>query len=87
MGQTNAVTVSALKTSLEEYLNASVEIPDAEPSEEYPDWYAQDGVGIIPWQNGSKCMRNGSKWISHQDNNIWEPGAVGVYDNIWAMVE
>lgn len=54
--------------------------PDAE---EWPAWYAWDGVGAIPWQNGSQCTHNGTRYISRVDNNHWEPGAPGVYDNIW----
>ncbi len=41
--------------------------------DEYPDWqpgsYAKD----------AKCFHNGKRWISNVDNNIWEPGATGVY--------
>lgn len=54
--------------------------PDAE---EWPAWYAWGGVGAIPWQNGSQCTHNGTRYISRVDNNHWEPGAPGVYDNIW----
>ena len=57
-------------------------VPD-EPVDEYPEWYAWDGVGPIPWQLDSKCTHNGMKYISMVANNIWEPGAVGVHDNIW----
>ena len=59
--------------------------PAPEP-EEWPAWYAWDGVGRVPWQTGSKCTHNGVKYISHVDNNVWEPGAAGVYDNIWEAV-
>lgn len=85
--EANAAGVSALKASLEDYLKTSVEIPEPEPAEEYPEWYAWNGVGAIPWQNGSTCTYNGSKWISHVDNNIWEPGATGVFETIWEMVK
>ena len=54
--------------------------PDAE---EWPAWYAWDGVEAIPWQNGSRCTHNGTRYISRVNNNHWEPGAPGVYDNIW----
>lgn len=60
--------------------------PAPEP-EEWPEWYAWDGVGRSPWQDGSKCTHNGMKYISHVNDNIWEPGATGVYDNIWEAVE
>lgn len=42
------------------------------------------------WQSGSlygegaKVTHNGRRWISGVDNNHWEPGAIGVGDNIWA---
>ena len=85
--EANALGVSTLKTSLEEHLKTAVEIPEPEPAEEYPQWYLWNGVGAIPWQNGSTCTHNGSKWISHVDNNIWEPGATGVYETIWEMVK
>lgn len=56
--------------------------PTPEP-EEWPEWYRWLGIGPNPWQNGSKCTHNGKKWVSQVDNNIWEPGSRGVYDNIW----
>lgn len=59
---------------------------DPEPTPEpegWPEWYAWNGVGRIPWQNGSKCTHNGVKYISRVNDNIWGPGAAGVYDNIW----
>jgi hypothetical protein len=30
-----------------------------------------------------QVTHNGKTWISMVDNNVWEPGAAGVYDNIW----
>lgn len=56
--------------------------PTPEP-EEWPEWYRWLGIGPNPWKNGSKCTHNGKKWVSQVDNNIWEPGRRGVYDNIW----
>ena len=56
-----------------------------EEKEEYPKWYKWDGIGVIPWQNGSKCTHNGKNYVSQVNNNIWEPGAPGVYDNIWKV--
>lgn len=41
--------------------------------DEYPDW--QPGS----YAKGAKCSHNGKRWISNVDNNIWEPGATGVY--------
>ena len=60
--------------------------PAPEP-EEWPEWYQWNGIGKCPWQDGSKCTHNGVKYISHVNDNIWEPGATGVYDNIWEAVE
>lgn len=31
------------------------------------------------YAKGTKRKRFGKKWISNVDNNIWEPGAAGVY--------
>ena len=58
-----------------------------EEPEEYPEWVKWDGIGLIPYQTGSKVTHNGVKYISGVENNIWEPGALGVYDNIWKKVE
>ena len=63
--------------------------PEESPKEpeEYPEWQKWNGIGLIPYQTGSKVTRNGVKYISGVDNNIWEPGAPGVYENIWKTVE
>ena len=58
-----------------------------EEPEEYPEWQKWNGIGLIPYQTGSKVTRNGVKYISQVDNNFWEPGAPGVYENIWKKVE
>ena len=31
------------------------------------------------YAKGAKRTHNGKKWISNVDNNIWQPGATGVY--------
>ena len=62
-------------------------LPDEPVVEEYPEWIPWDGIGESVWQLGSKCTHNGIKYISMVANNIWEPGAVGVYDNIWKPEE
>lgn len=75
--------------ALEERVAALEAGEDPEPApdpEEWPEWYAWNGIGKCPWQNGSKCTRSGVKYISHVDNNIWEPGAAGVHENIWEAV-
>ena len=58
-----------------------------EEPEEYPEWQKWNGIGLIPYQTGSKVTRNGVKYISQVDNNFWEPGAPGVHENIWKVVE
>jgi hypothetical protein len=46
--------------------------------------------GEIPaWVTGQSYAKDaqvthgGKTWISMVDNNVWEPGADGVFDNIW----
>ena len=58
-----------------------------EEPEEYPVWQKWNGIGLIQYQTGSKVTHNGVKYISQVDNNFWEPGAPGVYENIWKVVE
>lgn len=66
---------------------AKLEAGEEPEPEEWPEWYKWDGVGPIPWQNGSKCTHNGVRYISRVDNNVWEPGGEGVHENIWEAVE
>lgn len=66
---------------------AKLEAGEEPEPEEWPEWYQWDGVGPIPWQNGSKCTHNGVRYISRVDNNVWEPGGEGVHENIWEAVE
>ena len=48
--------------------------------------------GEIPaWVQGSyakevRVTHKSKVWLSMVDNNVWEPGAAGVYDNIWREV-
>lgn len=58
-----------------------------EETEEYPSWEKWNGIDVIPYQTDSKVTHNGVKYISMVDNNFWEPGAPGVYENIWKQVE
>ena len=58
--------------------------PDAAPSlwariaepEEWPEWIqpisAETAYGI-----GDKVSHNGLHWVSHVDDNVWEPGIYG----------
>ena len=49
-------------------------------------WEPYNGIPPIKWQKGSKCTHNGKKWESMVDNNVWEPGAFGVGEEIWREV-
>ena len=44
---------------------------------EVPDWSPGS------WAKDVKVKHNGKTWLSMVPNNTWEPGAAGVYDNIW----
>ena len=35
------------------------------------------------WDKGIKVRHKGKLWVSGVENNTWEPGSPGVYDNIW----
>ena len=35
------------------------------------------------YDSGVQVTHNGKTWLSMVDNNVWEPGADGVFDNIW----
>lgn len=63
-------------------------VPDPEPpiTEEYPAWEPYNGIPPVPYQIGSKVTHNGKKWESMVPNNVWEPGAFGVDQNIWKEV-
>ena len=74
--------IAAIKKAVEG-VGEDVEQPEEPIEEEWPEWYAWDGVTLNPWQKDSKCTHNGARYISRVDNNIWEPGATGVYDYIW----
>lgn len=74
--------IAAIKKAVEEN-GATVETPEEPVEEEWPEWYPWDGVSLNPWQSGSKCTHSGVKYISRVNNNVWEPGATGVYDYIW----
>ena len=38
------------------------------------------------YAKGVEVTHNGKTWISMVDNNVWEPGAAGVYKSIWKEV-
>lgn len=78
----NSGSIAALVEAVE-VLGGTVTQPDPTDPEEWPEWYKWNGVGNCPWQDGSKCTHNGKRYISRVADNIWEPGGLGVYDNIW----
>ena len=47
---------------------------------ETPDWTPGS------WAKAIKVKHKGKTWLSMVDNNVWEPGAAGVYENIWKEV-
>ena len=47
---------------------------------EIPDWSPGS------WAKDIKVRHKGRLWLSMVENNTWEPGAPGVYDNIWKEV-
>lgn len=48
--------------------------------------YVQAWVTGQSYAKDVQVMHGGKTWISMVDNNVWEPGAAGVYDNIWKEV-
>lgn len=52
----------------------------------------EPGSGPEAWVQGQsyakdvEVIHNGGVWLSGVDNNVWEPGAPGVYDNVWKRV-
>lgn len=77
--------VKAIKETVE---SSGTVVPDPEPpiTEEYPAWEPYNGIPPVPYQVGSKVTHNGKKWESMVPNNVWEPGAFGVDQNIWKEV-
>lgn len=73
-------SISALRTAIE---SIGGEVQEPGETEEWPEWYPWDGVGKSPWQKFSKCTHNGKRWVSQVNDNIWEPGGLGVHETIW----
>ncbi|MED9882334.1 MAG: hypothetical protein UFD80_06685 [Blautia sp.] len=80
-----SATVQKIKETVE---SGGTVVPDPEPpvTEEYPAWEPYNGIPPVPYQVGSKVTHNGKKWESMVPNNVWEPGAFGVDQNIWKEV-
>ena len=55
-------------------LFAQVLIPDENV---VPEWKQPDSTN--PYMKGDKVTHNGKTWTSTVDNNVWEPGTVGVW--------
>lgn len=82
---TLSATVQKIKETVE---SGGTVVPDPESpiTEEYPAWEPYNGIPPVPYQVGSKVTHNGKKWESMVPNNVWEPGAFGVDQNIWKEV-
>lgn len=80
-----SATVQKIKETVED---GGTVVPDPEPpiTEEYPVWEPYNGIPPVPYQVGSKVTHDGKKWESMVPNNVWEPGAFGVDQNIWKEV-
>lgn len=79
-------TVQKIKETVESG-GTVVPEPELQPQDEYPAWEPYNGIPPVKWQTGSKCTHSGKKWESMVDNNVWEPGAFGVDENIWREVK
>lgn len=51
------------------------------PDEPIPEWVSGTSHDL-----GARVTHGGKTWESMVPNNVWEPGAEGVYDNIWREV-
>ena len=80
-----SATVQKIKETVE---SGGTVVPEPEPpiTEEYPAWEPYNGIPPVPYQVGSKVTHNGKRWESMVPNNVWEPGAFGVDQNIWKEV-
>ena len=58
-------------------LFAKVLIPDVDV---IPEWEQPDSTN--PYMKGDKVTHNGSTWVSTVDNNVWEPGVAGVWEEV-----
>ena len=77
-----ALEIKALKEAKDE-TNPEEQPEEETPAKTYTAWYRHNGIGPNPWQDGTICIHNDRYWLSHVNNNVWEPGALGVYENIW----
>ena len=83
---TLSATVQKIKETVE---SGGTVVHEPEPPivEEYPAWEPHNGIPPVKWQKNSKCTHNGKRWESMVDNNVWEPGAFGVGEEIWREVK
>ena len=64
---------------------ASLWRPIGNPFEEWPEWSQPVGAADA-YALGDKVTHGGKRYVSAVDNNVWEPGAPGVGENIWSEV-
>lgn len=48
----------------------------SDPGVEWPEWVLPTGAHNA-YQSGDRVFHNGKKYISLEDNNVWEPGVYG----------
>lgn len=68
------VALEARVSALEAGAPITPEVPSSTPEE----WV----LGKI-YSKGAEVTHSGGVWVSGVDNNVWEPGAIGVHDFIW----
>lgn len=77
--------------SLELRIKALEEGQGTEPpiEEECPAWVPYDGVVNLGYDYGDKVTHNGFKWQNMLQGmkNVWEPGASGIDERYWKMIE
>ncbi len=56
--------------------NPSMWTPIGNPQDEFPDWSQPLGAHDA-YALGAKVTHNKKKWVSTEENNIWEPGVYG----------
>lgn len=60
-------------------------IPDVPDGQDYANW-SQPAGAHDAYALGDRVTHNGSNWESAVASNVWEPGGVGIGDNIWFQI-